>query len=384
MRYKDFVNYDQLDPYKEECIRRFGKTLVYPNEAGFRIVPETIGETAIAIDSDFFNGIYLAFNVEGLGTKNKIPEGIAEKLKIFKQIANAHGIRHDLDVGGLIRRLFSGIGQDEMAMSFNDLNGIGALPFIFAPIVATGSSNYLTDPDISNGLIDGFETGALMGLSGIPCGETPTLPGVVNPGTIDLAGASLGYIRPKSRLCVGERLTEGLRLYGVGSSGIHSNGLSLARGIAETLPDGYFTRLPSGRTLGEALLTPTTIYSELVRALGQEEADIVYIQLITGHGFGKIMRKKKDLTYVIENVPEPHEEFIFLQKVGKVDDMEAYSVWNMKVGLVLYAHYSQENRIKRACDKSGLPLFDLGRTEKGERKVVIPSKEITYRPKLAA
>lgn len=381
MRYKDFVNYDQLDLYKEESIRRFGKTLVYPNEAGFRIVPETIGETAIAIDSDFFNDIYLAFNVEGLGTKNKIPEGIAEKLKIFKEIANSFGIRHDLDVGGLIRKLFSGIGQDEMAMSFNDLNGIGALPFIFAPIVATGSSNYLTDPDLSAGLIDGFERGALLGLSGIPCGETPTLPGVVNPGTIDLAGASLGYIKPKSRLCIGDRLTEGLKLYGIGSSGIHSNGLSLARGIAETLPDGYFTRLPSGRKLWEALLTPTIIYSSLVKALAQEEADIIYIQPITGHGFGKIMRKKKDLTYIIDNVPQPQEEFVFLQKVGKVDDLESYGVWNMNVGLVLYAHSSQESRIRRACEKCGLPLFDLGHTEKGERKVIIPSKGITYRPK---
>lgn len=105
------------------------------------------------------------------------------------------------------------------------------------------------------------------------------------------------------------------------------------------------------------------------------------MQPITGHGFGKIMRKRKDLTYVIEKVPEPQEEFRVMQERGPVDNEEAYRVWNMGIGLVLFAHHNQSGKIKKAGGKSGLPVYEMGPVKKGERKVVIPSKEITYRPK---
>jgi len=381
MKYSDLVDYDKLDPYKEECIRRFQKTLSYPNRLGVRIVPESIGETAVAIDADFFSDFYLAFGVEGLGTKNMIAESKAEKIKILRNIIREFGINLAVDIGINTRKLFSGIGQDGMAMSINDLNAIGALAIAYEPIVATGSSDYLTEINVRDGLIDGFEKGAYIAQVAIPGGETPTLPGIVYPNTIDLAGGSLGLIRPKSRLCLGDRLTEGLTIYGVVSSGIQSNGVSLARKIAEKSKQGYFTRLPSGKTIGEALLTPTTIYSPLVEALANEGADIVYMQPITGHGFGKIMRKKKDLTYVIEYVPEPQEEFRFMQEVGPVDDEEAYRVWNMGIGWVLFAHSNESSKINRACKKSDHQLYELGPIQKGERQVVIPSKNIVYRPK---
>jgi len=87
------------------------------------------------------------------------------------------------------------------------------------------------------------------------------------------------------------------------------------------------------------------------------------------------------LIYVIENVPEPQEEFKWLQENGPVDDEEAYRVWNMNVGMVLFAHHSQEPRIKKACKGSSHELFVLGHTKKGKRQVVIPSLDITYRPK---
>jgi len=374
MKYSDLVNYDKLDPFKEECIARFRKTLEYSKRLGISIVEESIGETAVAIDmgGDF----YLVFNVEGLGTKNKIAESMAEKIKIARTL----GFNPNFS----IRKLFSGIGQDEMAMSINDLTGIGAIPFLFEPIVATGSSDFLMDIEMRQGIIDGFEIGARNARVPIPGGETPTLEGVVYPNTIDYAGASLGIIRPKSRLCVGNNLRPGLTIYGIASSGIHSNGVSLAREIAEKSPQGYFTMLSDGRTIGEALLTPTKMYSSLVDALTMEGADIAYMQPITGHGFGKIMRKKKDLTYVIDNLPEPNVEFKFLQEYGPVDNEEAYKVWNMNIGFVLYASSSESEKIARAVGKSGNIAYIIGHTEEGERSVVIPQIDVTYRPRKAA
>jgi len=373
MKYSDIVDYDKLDPFKEESIRRLQHTLGNINRLGMRIVTETIGETAVAVNADFLNDCYLAFNVEGLGTKNMIAESMAEKIKIVRFFG--------VDPKFNRRKLFSGIGQDEMAMTLNDLTGIGAIPVLFEPLVATGSSDYLTDEDIASGLIDGFEKGAKISRVAIPGGETPTLKGIISPDTIDLAGASMGIIRPRSRLCVGQRLTSGLTMYGVSSSGIHSNGVSLARKIAEKSPKGYFTELSDGRTIGEALLTPTIIYSPLVEALAEEEADIVYMQPITGHGFGKIMRKRKDLTYVVENLPEPQEEFRFMQEKGPVNNEEAFSVWNMGVGLVLFAHNSQATKIGKACRKCNHEVYELGETKDGERQVVIPSIDVTYKPK---
>ena len=368
LRYSDLVDYDKLDPFKEESIRRLQKTLAYVERLGIRIVPESVGETAVAVDigsPDF----YLAFNIEGLGTKNKVSEDMSEKEKIGKGI-------------GLERRvLFSGLGQDEMAMTLNDLGGIGATPILFEPIVATGSSDYLANPEVASGLIDGFEKGAQIAGVAIPGGETPTLRGIVGENTIDLAGASLGIIRPRSRLILGQRLAPNLTIYGIASSGIHSNGVSLARKIAEKSKDGYFTRLPSGTTIGQALLKPTHIYSPLIEAFAEEGADIVYMQPITGHGFAKIMRKKIEIRYVIENLPEPQEEFKFLQEEGPVDDSEAYNTWNMGIGWVVFAPSAESRRLDKACQRTEHTLYELGHTEQGPREVLIPSKNIAYRPK---
>jgi phosphoribosylformylglycinamidine cyclo-ligase len=372
MKYSDIVDYDKLDPFKEESIRRLRGTLDHPSRLGARIVLETVGETAVAVDighGDF----YIAFNIEGLGTKNLIAEAMAEK----ERIGEGSGIDR--------RKLFAGLGLDEMAMTLNDLAGIGAAPIIFEPTVATGDSDYLTDQERSAGLIDGFEKGARLARVAVPGGETPTLSGIVNAKTIDLAGASMGIIRPQSRLVTGDRLCEGLTIYGVESSGIHSNGLSLARKIAERTREGYFTKLPSGRTIGVALLAPTFIYSPFVEALFEEGVDVRYMQPITGHGWAKIMRKEKSLRYVVENVPEPmpgsQEVFEFLQENGPVDDEEAYKTWNMGIGWVVIAPGDDARGVGRAGRKYGLSTFRLGSVEKGDREVVIAPKNIAYKPK---
>lgn len=368
LTYSEIVDYDKLDPFKEACIERFRRTLEFPNRLGMRIVPESIGLTAVAIDLGL-GDFYIAFGVEGLGTKNRIAEEMAEIERVGRGI-------------GLDERvLFSGIGQCEMAMTLNDLGGIGATPILFEPIVATGNADYVANERRAAGLIDGFEKGARIARVAIPGGETPTLQGIVYPGTVDLAGGSLGIIRPKSRLITGENLSPGLLIYAVKSSGIQSNGVSLARKIAERQENGYFTRLPSGRTLGEALLTPCMIYTPFVEALFDAGVDVRYLQPITGHGFAKIMRKKASLRYVIDNLPVPQEEFRFMQSVGPVEDVEAYRAWNMGVGFVVIAPESDRIKFGEAAQKCGLTPYVIGFTEKGDREVVLTQKNIGYRPK---
>ena len=131
----------------------------------------------------------------------------------------------------------------------------------------------------------------------------------------------------------------------VESSGIHANGLSLARRIAVniskdsevSLPEAYTTQLSDGKMYGEALLTPTHIYAGLIRELFESGVDIHYMANITGHGWRKLMRyADRDFTYRMYDVPTPQPVFDFMQKESHNDDREMYGNLNMGAGFALY------------------------------------------------
>ena len=373
MRYSDDVDYDRLDPFKEEAMRRAAATFRYCDRLGVRLLEESVGSTAAVFELDDMPAAYVAFGVEGLGTKNMIAEVMAEK----ERIGQAMGLDR--------RKLFAGIGQDEMAMTLNDLGAVGTMPVAFEPIHASGNSAYFDDHEVIDGLLDGYDAGARIARVAIPGGETPTLKGIVYPSTLDIAGGSWGIIRPKSRLVLGQRMASGLTIYGISSSGIHSNGVSLARRVADKLKDGYFTRLPSGYTLGHALLIPTIIYTPFVEAMFDEGVDVRGMQPITGHGWKKIMRHKEPFKYVIENVPAPQDEFRLMMEEGPVDVEEAYKTWDMGLGWVVFAHNSYGSRIQKAASRSGLSVHELGSVQPCKddepKQVIIAPLNLTYRHK---
>ena len=359
MKYHEFVDYTKLDPVKRAAVKKFTPHLDGINRLGMRIVPQTLGESAVAIEMDG-EDYYIAFNVEGLGTKNLIADAM-------------YKINPDL-------KYFENIGKDTVAMSTNDLSSIGADPFVYGDIISTYNSDWFNESDAkAQALLEGFRKASQeIGMS-IPCGETPSLKGIINPGTLDMAGASVGIIRPKKNLTIGQNLQEGDIIFGLESSGVHSNGISLIRATAEKLPQGYFTKLPSGKILGEELLVPTTLYSRIL-------CDILntcvahYMQPITGHGFKKIMRNRKIFTYIIDNLPPVPEIFKFLQEKTQLPDNEAYYTWNMGVGYVVIAPKESKQAIFAAGKKHKIKVFELGRVEKGEKKVVLTQRGITYLP----
>ena len=117
-----------------------------------------------------------------------------------------------------------------------------------------------------NDLVSGWKTACdVLGVAW-GGGETPCLTGVVEESAIDLAVSCVGIIRPKSRLTLGENLAAGDAIILLESSGIHANGLTLARKLAERLPDGYATVMADGRRYGEALLDPTLLYPPVTEA----------------------------------------------------------------------------------------------------------------------
>lgn len=358
MKYSDIVDYGKLDPIKRAAIESFSGTIEKPSRLGFRVVAETLGEPAVAIDlpgQDFM----LAFNVEGLGTKNMIADAMFS------------------DSRGKGPGYYRCVGKDCLAMSTNDLAAVGADAFVYGDILSSGDSSWFSDLERSRALLSGFGDAAEeIGLA-IPCGETPTLKGVVSDSTIDMAGASLGVIKPKENLVYGKDIAPGDVLIGLESSGIHSNGVSLARKVAESLPDGYFTELPSGKIFGEELLVPTRLYTRVLMDM-LARAKVHYLSPITGHGWKKIMRARKEVSYVIDFVPEPGELFDFLVKKSGVPDSEAYFTWNMGVGYVVVAPQESVETLFSVAEAHGIRAFELGRVEEGCKKVVVKPKNIVF------
>ncbi len=356
--YAEFVDYGKLDPVKREALDLFGPTLRNPERLGVRIIPETLGESAIAIALDGAS-YHLAFNVEGLGTKVLIAD-----------------VMHADPRGGKLS-YFEGVGVDNVAMSTNDLASIGGDPIVYGDLISTHNSDWFEGDGKTGALFRGFRNAADRLGMGIPCGETPSLKGIIIPGTLDLAGASVGLINPKSNLTVGQNLAEGDVMVGMASSGMHANGASLARKVAGELPDGYFTQLPSGKLFGEELLVPTTLYTRpLIEMLGS--TPISYLQPITGHAWKKIMRNRKPFTYEVEFVPEVPELFRFLQEKSKVPDAEAFATWNMGVGYVAMMPRASVDTAIGISEKHGIKAFELGSVKRGEKAVKIKPKDIVY------
>lgn len=232
---------------------------------------------------------------------------------------------------------FDTLAQDTVAMIVNDLVVVGADPQVVNAYFAVGDSNWFLDEERARDLVEGWANAVASAGAVWGGGETPTLVDTtIYPGTIDLSGAAIGVIKPKERLTLGDKLTARDAILLVESSGIHANGLTLARKIASRLPDGYATLLDDGKTYGESLLAPTTIYADLVRRLFEAGVDIHYMVNITGHGWRKLMRASRDLRYVIDRVPEPQPVFRFIQEHSGNGDEEMYGNLNMGAGFAIF------------------------------------------------
>jgi phosphoribosylformylglycinamidine cyclo-ligase len=367
--YADLVDYEKLDPVKKMAMNVFAETLKHPERLGIRVMP--IGESGVALDFPDY-GFMIGFNVEGLGTKNDIAD------KMYAEM-----VKRDYPEP---ERVYRFIGQDAAAMSVMDLVSCGADPFAYGDFLTAGSNKWFADDKRNRALLEGYRKAAELGGFAIPCGETPTLPDIVFPDTLVLEGASVGIIRPRSRLSYGQKIKEGDLIFGLPSNGICANGISKARRIAAKLQDGYFTKLPSGTMLGDALLVPTPIYVRPIIEMF-DDADLHYASPITGHAWEKIARPRQPFKYIITDLPEVPEVLQFLVEEGAkrgfdVSDRENYYVWNMGPSIALIAPIESENKMKEIASKHGTKLQFLGYVAKAEdgREVYLAQKDITYKP----
>jgi phosphoribosylformylglycinamidine cyclo-ligase len=202
-------------------------------------------------------------------------------------------------------------------------------------------------------------------------GETPALAGIVEAGRIDLAASCTGIVNPKERLSLGERLAPGDAIVLLASSGIHANGLTLARKLAERLPRGYLTEVAPGVGYGEALLAPTTLYSPVTEALWAAGVRVHYAANITGHGWRKLLRHPGRFTYRIHSVPPVPPVLGFIAREAGHDAAEAYGTLNMGAGFALFVPAAQARQAVDVAERCGVPAWVAGALEAGPKRLIV-------------
>jgi phosphoribosylformylglycinamidine cyclo-ligase len=202
-------------------------------------------------------------------------------------------------------------------------------------------------------------------------GETPALAGIVEGGRIDLAAACTGIVSPKERLSLGERLGPGDAIVLLASSGIHANGLSLARKLAERLPRGYLTEVAPGLGYGEALLAPTLLYSPVTEALWAAGVRVHYAANITGHGWRKLLRHPARLTYEVHTVPPVPPVLQFIAREAGHDAEQAYGTLNMGAGFALFVAAADAKRAVEVAQRCGVPAWVAGAVREGPKRLVV-------------
>jgi phosphoribosylformylglycinamidine cyclo-ligase len=217
------------------------------------------------------------------------------------------------------------VGIDCIANNVNDTICIGAEPVGFVDYIALDKPNDSIMAKIGKGLNEGAREAnvTIMG------GETAILPELVNG--IDLSGTALGIIK-KNDIISGANIKPGNLIIGIESTGIHSNGYSLARRIFKESGYGYDDRIFDNERLGDILLEPTRIYVRGVMQLVQK-VNVRGIANITGGGLRNLIRLQKGVEFRITNPLKPHKIFKTMQELGNVEDAEIYQTFNMGMGL---------------------------------------------------
>ncbi|MBT9491624.1 MAG: phosphoribosylformylglycinamidine cyclo-ligase [Paucibacter sp.] len=348
------VNYDLIDPLKISAQRAAAATGAHLGAHGFTEVLASRGESAYVVDVGPF---YIASIVECLGTKTLVADEMRELTG---------------------KSYYDGIAQDTIAMAVNDLITVGATPLVVQAYWAAGGSDWFGDKQRAQSLVEGWKRACDTCSVAWGGGETPALAGIVEAGRIDLAASCTGLINPKERLSVGDKLGAGDAIVLLASSGIHANGLSLARKLVERLPQGYLTEIAPGLTYGDALLAPTTLYSPVTEALFKAGILPHYCANITGHGWRKLLRHQAQFTYRIHSVPPVTPVLRFMQEQAKQDDREAYSTLNMGAGFAIFVKAEDAARTVEIAKACGIDALIAGQLEEGPKQLLIEPLNIRF------
>ncbi len=347
------VDYDVLDRAKRETLALAKQTAAYPNYLGATVDESSFGESASLVD---LAGQKLGFVIECLGTKSMIAKSY-------------------FDMGGEDR--FFDIAYDAVAAVVNDLICVGALPIMVNAYFATGSADFYLQP-YAMSLAKGWQAACSDSGAAWGGGESPTLAGLVEKDGVELAGSAVGKVPDGVLPLSGSRLEPGDEIVILYSSGMHTNGASLARKIASNLDHSYLTPLPSGTAFGAALLEKSIIYVDSVRDLMTKENILHYASHITGHGIRKIMRADRELTYRLHKLPPVPEVLEFMAGLESMSDFDAYATLNMGSGFALYVKAGMGEKVCETAASHGKSAIVAGVVEEGPKRIIVEPLGLTY------
>jgi len=278
-------------------------------------------------------------------------DGVGTKLKLAQMLD-----RHDT------------VGLDLVAMCADDVVTCGAEPLFFQDYIATGR----VDPEKMAAIVGGIADGCAKAGCSLIGGEIAEHPGVMEPGEYDLAGFCVGVVE-KSRIIDGSKVKPEDKLVGVVSSGLHSNGYSLARKLlfdsGDFNLDDSFKEL--AYPLGEELLLPSFIYSKAVLKVA-EACELKAVAHITGGGItDNVPRVMPDNvnaevqlgTWPVRNV------FTFIQRVGGIDLFEMLHTFNMGIGMVLIVPPYEVRKTIEVLDMNLFRAYEIGEITEGTGQV---------------
>jgi len=301
-------------------------------------------------------------NIGGFGGLFELP---IDRYRRPVLVSGTDGVGTKLKLAVILDR-HDTIGIDLVAMCVNDVLVLGAEPLYFLDYFATGRLS----PEHAQSVIAGIASGCEAAGAALIGGETAEMPGMYSPGDYDLAGFCVGVVE-KDQIIDGSHIRAGDQVLGLASSGLHSNGYSLARAVLER--SSATLDQPIGETtLGEALLAPTRIYVRPILAL-LKAVPIHGIAHITGGGLpGNIPRILPDnCDCRIDTTAWPRSEiFQWLQSEGSIDDTEMLRTFNCGIGLVIIVSSDTAAQAQQMLEASGETVYRLGEVQAGGQGIV--------------
>jgi len=356
------VNYEVLDQVKLRCIEASRRTLGFARDYGF-VPDEALGASANIFMLPLerlmqHGGEHLAMSLvtEGLGTADDArPEYLSEDEEY---------------------EFWHNIAIKTVSALTNDIASCGMRPLLISQYLPTSTPERVFTEGFLGGFLDGFVAACKAVGAVYISGETPQLKTKIIEGRVDLAGAVCGIMPRGIAPIGGGDLAEGQSIVLVASSGPQENGYTPLRTLAESLPCGFRTLLPSATEYWRALNAPSVLYSPLVQELLRREIVPVSMENISGHGWLKMMRSKRPLRYRISQMlPIPEVFSFYAERIG-VPIESLLNVFNMGAGFMIVARSSSDASAIVACAKElGLEAVVAGQTEatdKGREVVVEP------------
>ncbi|PIQ77892.1 phosphoribosylformylglycinamidine cyclo-ligase [Candidatus Peregrinibacteria bacterium CG11_big_fil_rev_8_21_14_0_20_46_8] len=355
------VDYNALDAAKNAFIEASRSTLQFAQKYGF-VPDERLGASANVFQLDLkpflksgAEQLFITLLPEGLGTADDArPDDLSDAEAIT---------------------FWRNIGTKTVSVMTNDAASTGMQTILISLYMPSARPDLMFHKNFMQGFLDGF----VEGCRAVGCvyfsGETPQLKSKLYEDKLDIAGALFGLMPAGIAPISSSNLKAGNKIVFVESSGPHENGFTTLRDLAKKLPQGYRTKMPSGREFWEGINEGSKLYTPLVESILDDGIHPTNIEPITGHGWQKLMRPAQSLRYVVTQMLPMLEVFEFVERESGMNKEAMFTTFNCGTGLAIFVE----------SDEEALRIVELARAQKlnavvGGYVEVSESREVVLQP----